>query len=231
MADSLWIDTPSILYQPSLLYHFFPTESMTTNAKWNAAIRGAFYIGVIMFVTGSSGLSSLMLLIIIMVTSVGVRYYKNNYSQNKNYKLYNTTDYKYYDNVTENFTLSSNSDQYNNVLQNNPFQSNPAEIDSLPKIATSSKRQCTQPVYANPFMNVMLPEYIRNPKRGKACTRREIPELKNEIHQLYDDTLSKDVSDVYNKTQSQREFFTMPYTTIPNKQGEYANWLYGRKRN
>jgi len=32
---------------------------------------------------------------------------------------------------------------------------------------------------------------------------------------------------VYETFHSQRQFYTMPSTTIPNSQDEYAKWLYG----
>ena len=131
MVDRLWIDNPAVLYQPNLLYHFFPTESMTTNEKWNAAIRGAFYIGIILFITGSSGLSSLMLVVIIMITSIGVTYY-NQYSNQSRYTLYNKSDNKYYDNVNnENFVSGNINSESENETINNPFQSNPAELSSF----------------------------------------------------------------------------------------------------
>ena len=35
-----------------------------------------------------------------------------------------------------------------------------------------------------------------------------------------------DPTDVFGKTQSQRQFITMPSTSIPNDQDSYQNWLY-----
>ena len=38
--------------------------------------------------------------------------------------------------------------------------------------------------------------------------------------------LYRDVGDLYGKSNSQREFYTMPATTIPNNQTACAKWLY-----
>ena len=38
--------------------------------------------------------------------------------------------------------------------------------------------------------------------------------------------LYKDVSDIFSKNNSQRQFYTTPVTTIPNDQGSFADWLY-----
>ena len=37
-----------------------------------------------------------------------------------------------------------------------------------------------------------------------------------------------DIDDIYSKYNSQRQFYTMPNTSIPNKQKEFALWLYNR---
>ena len=34
------------------------------------------------------------------------------------------------------------------------------------------------------------------------------------------------MSDIFGKNNSQRQFYTMPVTTIPNNQTQFANWLY-----
>ena len=37
----------------------------------------------------------------------------------------------------------------------------------------------------------------------------------------------KDVGDIYNNIHSQRQFYTVPSTTYPSKQRDFASWLYG----
>ena len=84
-------------------------------------------------------------------------------------------------------------------------------------------KECQESTKNNPFMNVLMSDYKINPKR-KACkidnrVRKVIS--KNFNHNLY-----KDVSDVYEKSNSQRQYYTMPSTTIPNDQSSFAKWLY-----
>ena len=68
--------------------------------------------------------------------------------------------------------------------------------------------ECVPPKKDNPFMNVLISDYTED----------------HFEHNLY-----RDVSDVWNRTHSQRQFYTMPNTTIPNKQREFAEWLYKTK--
>ena len=78
-------------------------------------------------------------------------------------------------------------------------------------------------------MNVLLTDYKFRPNRKGACTRREVPVIKQKIESNFDKFLYKNLDDVYNKGNSQRQYFTMPYTTIPNKQGDFASWCYKQK--
>ena len=36
------------------------------------------------------------------------------------------------------------------------------------------------------------------------------------------------IESLFNNKSSQRQFYTLPSTTIPNDQGGFANWLYNR---
>ena len=39
----------------------------------------------------------------------------------------------------------------------------------------------------------------------------------------------RDIDDAFDRKSSFRNFYTMPSTSIPNDQMEFANWLYGSK--
>lgn len=78
---------------------------------------------------------------------------------------------------------------------------------------------------ANPFNNVLIPEIKYAPTRSAA------PDLtKSDAKIALDDYFRvqwySDPTDVFGKNQSQREFVTMPSTTIPNDQKSYQEWLY-----
>ena len=85
------------------------------------------------------------------------------------------------------------------------------------------KRACVKPTKHNPFMNVTPVDYADFPNRPKACKVKDAAAdtaafFENGLHRLEDD--------VYQKSASDRQFFTMPYTTIPNDRGAFADWLY-----
>jgi len=83
----------------------------------------------------------------------------------------------------------------------------------------------TRPSAKNPFMNVLLDELSYNPNRPEADA---IINPKNQI--ILDDYFrvqwNSDPTDVFGRSQGQRQFYTMPSSSIPNDQGSYQNWLY-----
>ena len=84
------------------------------------------------------------------------------------------------------------------------------------------------PTKNNPFMNPLISDIIANPN-FKALSRKDIypnKKILKEINNKFNINLYRDLSDVFEKENSQRQFYTVPSTTIPNSQKKFANWLY-----
>ena len=97
---------------------------------------------------------------------------------------------------------------------------------AFPPILTSpGVAVVTRPTAANPFMNVLLDEIKYNPTIPSADS---ISDPNNQV--ILDDFFrvqwSSDPTDVFGRSQGQRQFYTMPSTSIPNDQGSFQNWLY-----
>ena len=104
-----------------------------------------------------------------------------------------------------------------------PTNETPKTDDPNPFIP-STQPECIPPTLNNPFMNVLQNEYVDNPTRPPAC---EYENVRDEVESNFHYNLYQDLGDnIWEKNNSQRQFFTMPYTTIPNNQGDYARWLY-----
>jgi hypothetical protein len=83
----------------------------------------------------------------------------------------------------------------------------------------------TLPTAANPFMNVLLDEIKYNPTRPVAKSIMD-PSVRVVLDDFFRTEFNADPTDVFGKTQSQRQFVSMPSTGIPNDQGSYQDWLY-----
>lgn len=90
-------------------------------------------------------------------------------------------------------------------------------------IGSGSER--TWPTAANPFMNILLTEIGDNPYRHPAASVLN-ENVKNELDGYFDTLFARDPGDVFQHTQSQRNWVITPSTTIPNDQESFANWLY-----
>ena len=83
----------------------------------------------------------------------------------------------------------------------------------------------TNPTPKNPFMNVLVDELKYNPKRAPAASVLD-PEVKLTLDEFFKTEFYNDPTDVFGKNQGQRQFVTMPSTSIPNDVDSYQNWLY-----
>jgi len=83
-------------------------------------------------------------------------------------------------------------------------------------------KKCVLPTRNNPFMNVLLTD---NRQRKGACDTND-PKIKKLVEDKFSKGLFRNIDSVYNNENSQREFYTTANTTIPNKQHEFAKWLY-----
>jgi hypothetical protein len=106
----------------------------------------------------------------------------------------------------------------------------PKDGDNREKFDDKIQENCTRPTLDNPFMNVTMKDYLnvednKIVDRPPACDASD-PEIKKEMDIAFNNNLFRDVNDVFGKMNSQREFFTMPWTEIPNRQGDFADWLY-----
>jgi hypothetical protein len=218
--DPSWLDEPSILFHVDRLAEFVPSSDLSFERKLNAAVRGMLYLGIVLFVTGMPGVSVVTLMLGVAVvcwvisTSMYAEPAEEEDGEGKKTHA-GATD------VTEGF-LSAPA----------PHISSAAARGKRGRDPTAT---CTAPTNANPFMNVMVGEHRTAPTRGGACTFRDNKQIKEDVERSFkNNAIFYDVTDVFNRTQSQREYYTTPITTIPNKQHQFATWLYseaaGRKQ-
>ena len=85
--------------------------------------------------------------------------------------------------------------------------------------------EVTYPTAHNPFMNVLVDEIKYNPTRAPAASVMD-PSVNVQLDDFFHTQFVNDPTDVFNRSQSQREFYTMPVTSVPNDQDSYQNWLY-----
>jgi hypothetical protein len=91
--------------------------------------------------------------------------------------------------------------------------------------ASPDAMEYTRPTASNPFMNVLVNEIKYNPTKPAAQDISN-PSVSGMLDDVFRVQFTSDPTDVFGKTQSQRQFVAMPSTTVPNDQGSFADWLY-----
>jgi hypothetical protein len=90
-----------------------------------------------------------------------------------------------------------------------------------------NEKLCVRSTVDNPFMNPSVYDIGANPTRPAACDVTN-PKVQATIDKNFYAKMFRDVGDLYGTMASAREFYTVPSTTIPNDQGGFAEWLYGK---
>jgi hypothetical protein len=87
-------------------------------------------------------------------------------------------------------------------------------------------KRCRKPAEGNPFMNTLVHEY---------GTEDQLPpcnfeDVSQECKKHFNKGLFRNVEDVFEKENSQRQFIPMPNGGVPPDSREFANFLYGNMR-
>ena len=85
--------------------------------------------------------------------------------------------------------------------------------------------KCVGPTKKNPFMNFTLDDFINNKNRKEACP---YDKAKDKMRSEFRKDIIQDPADLWGQNISDRQFFTMPWTTIVNDQTGLGKWLYGK---
>lgn len=103
-------------------------------------------------------------------------------------------------------------------------KSNNNSLYTVDEIVKYQENTCKKPTRNNPFMNSNITNY-NNDFQPTACNA-ENDEIKDDMYVNFNHGLFRDVDELWERANSQRQFYTMPNTSVPNNQVEFAKWLY-----
>jgi len=130
--------------------------------------------------------------------------------------------YWYYAYSVENKTSKTLKEKFS--VPNFPDIPNvPASPDEILEETIGSS--ATYPTAKNPFMNVLVDEIKYNPTRSPAAPMTDLS-VNMSLEDFFHTQFVNDPTDVFGRSQSQRQFYTTPSTSVPNDQGSYQDWLY-----
>lgn len=211
VTDKIWTQNVDILYQKNRVTEILPTNNMTLPEKLNSLMRLSILIGIgsVILFSDYKYLYIPMMMALIQIGTIHMEPTILDKSKTNN----------------ESGNESGNTEGFETIDFNNDDS---IKLNIKPELKSNnvtSDKLCIKPSKDNPFMNAMI--YDSRYKQP-ACSSINNEKVNNNIDEYFNENLFTNISDIYNKRSSQRQFFTMPYTTYPNDSGNFAKWLYGR---
>lgn len=97
-----------------------------------------------------------------------------------------------------------------------------------PSTVQKNKQRCTRSTPENPYSNMTIGTLISDPTRAPACSYDD-PSVAADIRSNFNRGLYRNLEDVYEVENSQRQFYTMPVTTSAPDTIAFAEFLYGSR--
>jgi hypothetical protein len=115
------------------------------------------------------------------------------------------------------------------IIYDNPDKYKNNNIDiyknyTIDEIMDYQKNTAIKPTTSNPFMNTDITKY--NNGDIPCASNVDDEDIKQDMVVNFNADLFRDIDELFDKKNSQRQFYTTPNTLIPNNQTEFANWLY-----
>jgi hypothetical protein len=256
--DKFWLDDPTELYKDYLTFipKYEMTENQQLNAISRFCFY--MILIILVFGRGQSLLfvPITILIIVILMNKIymgdkfgkmkelgkilGIREERNIDEMSKEKEEYSSDIAKEYptyqdridkENAAKDYTLEAGYYDSNGELRLGSMeypttqheQALPYTIDEMDDYRRNT---CRRPTPDNPLMNTPITDFGQ-PNQPSACNEDD-DKINDEIKVNFNHELFRDVDEVWDKVNSQRQFYTMPNTAIPNNQSEFANWLYKR---
>ena len=106
------------------------------------------------------------------------------------------------------------------------IESNNSPLDIINDSNSNSEAQgCKLPTPENPFMNPTFKDF-ENGNLQKSCNSYDNSVIRSMENEYFNNGLYRDQMDIFNKGNSQREFYTMPVNSIVNDSVKFAEWCY-----
>ena len=126
------------------------------------------------------------------------------------------------------YYLYYDPEQFSNYLNN------PVNNYIPPEVSSNNLRP---PTPNNPFMNIPIEDYDRpqqydNYNRYKEATypTPETENIRKEVNKEFVAGLFQDPNGrLFERQNSQRQYISQPVGEVPNRQNEFAQWLYGKE--
>lgn len=212
--DIFWMEKPSILLNS--FDKFIPTKNMTRNQQMNAITLFSIYALLIIQFIGQTNTITNIIFFGIILLMIFLYYTK--------YRKIDVDD-------IEQFEVEAGYVDSDNKLRLGKFysaQNENVKLNEYVKKQSEKNKDILdvprQPTINNPYMNPILTDY--NTENAPYPVGVDDDVIKEQINLTYNKDLFKDMSDLFDEKNTQRQFYTVPGGSIPNDQQKFAEWCY-----
>lgn len=231
MTTKFWLQDPSILLKDYDV--FYPSSNMTRIEQLNSITRFLIYLSLILFFVGkltkewSQGIVITLSLIIIMYFAF------DSDEMGKRKELERLKNKEHMENlqplVVDTPILESGYYDAEGNLVTGRFYSHEQNRNkklefTLDEMNEYKKGTCKHPTSDNPFMNPLLSDF--NTEDAIMPCNADDEDIKDEIVETFNQDLYRDVGDLFDVRNSNRQFFSVTADMFDRDQTAFAEWLY-----
>lgn len=234
-----WSNDPTVLYKDKNYLEFFPTSEMTRIEQLNAITRFCIYFIILIYLFGKSEGWMHVGVIVILLVYIFYIIFENDQKglTQELYRMKNTNLEKFIDEsndvdryatIDDDYIIEAGTYDENGKLVFGKYQgSHDGKINkinySLEELEKYKRATCRQPTPDNPFMNPTINDFgLEIPP--DACNIDD-EDIQNKMIDAFNADLFRDVSDLFDRQNSQRQYYTVPHANPPDTIA-LANWLY-----
>lgn len=228
--DAFWLIDPYILIK-----HYdeiIPNSTMTLEQQLNAITRLAiYYIVLIILFYDNTDMVIYGIIVIIMLV---VYYYIDKHEE----KFESLTDVPCASCAIDKDTLYDNPIKREINTEKDIVESGYIDSNGNYKIGPEytpytdkdiklpiKDKNCRKPTVDNPYANIVFSDYLDLGNIPEPCNV-DSDQVQQEMQNLYNSSIYRNTSDVYERENSQRMFYTTAVLDVPNGQSDFANWCF-----
>jgi hypothetical protein len=210
-----WVEKPIILIQT--FDKFIPNRKMSLFQQMNSITLFCIYALIFLHIFGLTNriTSTIFIGIIVLLIIVYVNKYRNPDEENSAEKFF--VESGYYDSddalrVAGFYSENNRNRELDEMVRQKSLENQ--KILNVPR----------EPTIDNPFMNPILNDF--NTENMPVPSNADDELIQDTINLTYNKDLFKDVSDLYDAKNVERQFYTVPGGAVPNDQNKFAQWCY-----
>jgi len=225
---SFWLKDPKVLYEDQKYLEFIPTSKMSRADQLNAITRFCIYFLILAAATQKSD-GWIQFPIVVMILCIILYYVFESDTEGMTKELSRLKDITIDDNDDnkEKIIIETGGYDSNGKLRLGKYRSSKKKCKtvkySLDEYNDFKNATCKVPTKDNPFMNPTATEFEME-MPPEACNADD-DLIKDKINTAFNNDLFMDVSDLFERQNSQRQYYTVPNMNPPD-QTAFAKWLY-----